>query len=80
MSEYKEYTVRVLKDRTEWLYNGKRHREEGPAIQWQAGGEEWWLDGTWLSEAEFNRRIKPPTPCRRKVVEIEGKRYRLVAE
>ena len=29
----KEYTVKVYDNRTEWFLNGKRHREDGPAIE-----------------------------------------------
>ena len=102
MSEYKEYTVRVYEDRTEWLVNGKRHREgapavewqvgirfwyldgkrhriDGPAVEWANGYKEWWIDGIELTEGEFYRRTNPP-PCVGKVVEIEGRKYRLVAE
>jgi hypothetical protein len=127
MSEYKEYTVRVYEDRTEWRVDRNLHRENGPAITWDDGSEdwcvdgkrhriggpaiiratgskywcfkgeyhrtngpaiehangikEWWIDGEQISEDEFNERNNPPAaPCHRKVVEIDGKRYRLVAE
>ena len=125
MSEYKEYTVRVREDRTEWrvgrnlhrengparewrdglkewFLGGKRHREDGPAVvwadgtkewwingnlhrldgparKWQHGGKEWWIHGLRLSEDEFKRRTSS-APCDGKVVEIDGKRYRLIAE
>ena len=103
MSEYKEYTVRVYEYKTVWLVNGKRHREDAPAVEWQDGTSrewfyndrrhrldgpaiegsdrtrEWWIDGVQLSEDEFNRRVNP-APCDGKVVEIEGRKYRLVAE
>jgi hypothetical protein len=39
-----EYTVRVYKDRTEWFLNGKLHRDNGPAIEWNNGSKEWWLN------------------------------------
>ncbi len=41
----KEYTVRVSSDKTEWFLNGKRHREDGPAIEWADGGKSWFLNG-----------------------------------
>ena len=28
----------------EWLLNGKRHREDGPAIERASGYKEWWLN------------------------------------
>ena len=41
-----EYTVRVLKDRTEW-YNkqGQFHRIDGPADEYKNGNKFWWLNG-----------------------------------
>ncbi len=29
----------------EWWKNGKRHRLDGPAIEWVDGTKEWWIDG-----------------------------------
>ena len=40
-----EYTVRVSEDRTEWLFDGKRHREDGPAIEYSDGSSVWCLNG-----------------------------------
>jgi len=28
-----------------WLKNGKRHKEDGPAIEWQNGDKSWYIDG-----------------------------------
>ena len=28
-----------------WYLNGKRHREDGPAIVWASGDQMWWLNG-----------------------------------
>jgi hypothetical protein len=43
----KEYTVKVYDNlrRTEWFINGKRHREDGPAVEWNNGNKEWFLNG-----------------------------------
>jgi hypothetical protein len=126
MSEYKEYTVRVYEDRTEWrsaekllhrengpavewddgsedwwfngvphreggpaiirangtkrwCFKGQYHRPDGPAVEWTNGYKEWWINGEQMSEDEFNRRVNP-APCDGKVVEIEGRKYRLIAE
>lgn len=39
------YTVKVWHDGTkEWSLNGKRHREDGPAIEHSGGSKEWWLN------------------------------------
>ena len=41
-----EYTVKVHNDGAkEWWLNGKRHREDGPAIEYSSGTKSWWLNG-----------------------------------
>ena len=46
MSDYKTYEVKVWADGSkQWFLNGKRHREDGPAIEWADGSKEWWLHG-----------------------------------
>jgi len=34
----------------QWLLNGKRHREDGPAIEFADGSKEWCLHGKWHRE------------------------------
>ncbi len=29
----------------EWYRDGKRHRDDGPAVEWADGHKEWWRDG-----------------------------------
>jgi len=62
-----------------WYQNGELHRTDGPAIEYADGHKDWWIEGTWYTEEEF-LRITQPDPCANKVVEMEGKRYRLVPE
>jgi hypothetical protein len=101
MSEYKEYTVKVFSDRTEW-YNdkGQYHREDGPAIEYANGTKSWYkndflhredglaieyvdghkswyLEGKEYTEEEYNKKMNKSS-CNGKVVEIEGKKYKLV--
>jgi len=57
-----------------WFINGQRHREGGPAIEWVDGSKEWWIEGKRLTEEEFNQRTKS---CNGKIVEIDGKKYKL---
>ena len=45
MTKCIEYTVRVSKVKTEWLLNGKLHREDGPAYELPGGYKAWWLNG-----------------------------------
>ena len=41
-----EYTVKVYDNGSkEWLLNGKRHREDGPAVEHVCGDNEWFLNG-----------------------------------
>ena len=57
-----------------WWINGKRHREDGPAVEYPDGSKLWYINGKQLTEEEFNNRNKS---CDGKIVEIEGKRYKL---
>jgi len=59
-----------------WWINGERHRLDGPAVEWDDGSREWYLNGKQLTEAEFNARQHPT--CDGKVVEIDGKKYKLM--
>ena len=41
-----EYTVKVYPNGSKsWWLNGKRHREDGPAIEWSNGDRAWFLNG-----------------------------------
>ena len=63
----------------EWRVNGKFHRIDGPAIEWSDGDKEWYIDGKKYTEAQFNKKVKQlqNTTCEGKIVEIEGKKYKL---
>ena len=40
------YTVQVNDDGTKyWFLNGKRHREDGPAVEYANGDKQWFLNG-----------------------------------
>lgn len=60
-----------------WWRNGKLHREDGPAVECSNGHKEYFLNGEQLSEEEFNCRIKTNNSCDGKIVEIDGKKYKL---
>ena len=60
-----------------WYLNGKQHREDGPAVEVANGNKYWFINGKYLTESEFNARNKPS--CEGKVVEIDGKKYKLVS-
>jgi hypothetical protein len=40
-----EYTVKVYNDKTEWFLNGERHREDGPAVEFNDGSKYWMQHG-----------------------------------
>jgi hypothetical protein len=61
-----------------WYRNGKLHREDGPAMECANGTKYWYINDNELTEAEFNARIKQSS-CDGKVVEIDGKKYKLQA-
>jgi hypothetical protein len=45
MTNYITYEVRVdTNGDTFWYLNDKRHREDGPAIEWAHGNKSWWLN------------------------------------
>ncbi len=60
----------------EWFLNGKLHRKDGPAYEGSNGTKEWFLNGNQLTEAGF---LAKQNTCEGKVVEIDGKKYRLSA-
>ena len=70
-----------------WYFNGKLHRENGPAIEdadgttkgWYLNGEKYTKEGHAKEIARRNAPATPATPpsCAGKVVEIEGKKYKL---
>ena len=71
----KEYKVKVTNYKTEWYnLNGKLHREDGPAIEDANGDKYWFINGKLLTETEFNQRTES---CNNKIVEIDGKKYKL---
>ena len=77
-----EYKVKVYNTVTEWYnLNGQLHREDGPAVENTNGHKEWYLNNEELTEKEFNEMIKKindkTKSCNGKVVEIDGKKYKL---
>ena len=39
-----------------WYLNGKRHREDGPAIESSSGTKYWCLNGKELTEEQFEKQ------------------------
>ena len=60
MTDYIKYEVKVYADGGNNRYlNGKRHREDGPAIEHSNVANYWYLNGERLTEEEFNERMTP---------------------
>ena len=57
-----------------WYQNGKLHRTDGPAVEWANGDKYWHIEGKELSEKEF---LQQTSTCNGKVIEYEGKKYKL---
>ena len=41
-----------------WRQHGKRHRLTGPAVEWENGKVEYWIEGDFLSKKQFEERIR----------------------
>jgi len=73
-----EYTVKVYNNGYKaWYLNGKRHREDGPAVELANGDKSWYLNGKKLTEAEHKAATSKHT-CEGKIVEVDGKKYQLM--
>jgi hypothetical protein len=61
---------------TQYWFENQLHREDGPAIAGIDLFKSWYINGKKLSEEEFNER---KNSCEGKIVEVDGKKYRLTA-
>ena len=69
-----EYTVKVRDNGDKyWYFNGKYHRVDGPAVELSNGYKEWYLNGKEVTEEQ----VLNNTSYHGKVVEIDGKKYKL---
>jgi hypothetical protein len=56
--------------------NGKRHREDGPAVEYVDGTKRWYLNDVQYTEANWRKQLqKVKAPCVGKVIEIDGVKY-----
>ena len=60
-----------------WYFRDKLHREDGPAVEYEDGYKEWYLNGARCTEEEFNTRMNHQPSCNGKMVNIDGKQYKL---
>ena len=56
-----------------WLLHGRLHRDDGPAIEYVNGDKHWFLNGKEVTEQE----VVMKSSCSGKIVNIDGKKYRL---
>jgi hypothetical protein len=55
------YEVTVCPNGTKlWNLFGKRHREDGPAVEYADGDNHWYLNGRLLTEAQHKEQMNPP--------------------
>ena len=59
-----------------WFIEGLLHREDGHAIEFADGDKVWYLEGKKYTETEYHKKLHADV-CEGKVVEIDGKRYKL---
>ena len=55
-----EYTVKVDDNGSKyWYLNGKKHREDGPAIEFSNGNKHWYINGVQYTEEEHYNKLNP---------------------
>ena len=52
------YIILKFDDGTYWYFNDELHREDGPAIEWNNGDGEWWLNNNEYPKEEYDKIIK----------------------
>ena len=63
-----------------WFLNGQWHRVDGPAIEDADGYKCWYLNGKELTKSQHQAAVKKQADSYEdKVVEIEGKKYKLIS-
>jgi len=59
--------------------NGVRHRDDGPAVEWNSGYTEWYLNGEDYTEAEFLAKTQPTKELTvAQIEEILGHKIKIV--
>jgi hypothetical protein len=54
-----------------WYLNGKRHREDGPAIEYVDGDKQWWLNDVEYTKQEYYRELVRKGLCTKQEAFIE---------
>ena len=61
-----------------WCLEGKSHRTDGPAVEHPDGEKHWYLEGKKYSQEDWEKLVSPKESCEGKIVEIDGKKYKLM--
>lgn len=69
-------------DFEEYYKHGKLHNLNGPAVSYPYGDKSYYIEGICYEEKEFYKKVveikkEKKDPCDGKIVEIEGKKYKL---
>jgi hypothetical protein len=61
-----------------WCIEGVFHRLEGPARIWPSGRKEYWIKHKEFSKQDWEKEVaKLKNPYYDKIIEIDGKKYKL---
>jgi len=52
-----KYSFKYRSGFKSWWLDEKRHREDGPAVIFIDGTEEWYLNGRYLTKEKFDERV-----------------------
>jgi len=69
--------VEVADGKKVWYFEGILHRFDGPAIEYADGSKSWYLNGDKYTEEDFLKKTAPCSSSDGKIVEIDGKKYKL---
>ena len=77
---YITYEVIVFDDGSKyWELNGKRHREDGPAVEYSDGHKGWYLNGKKCTEEEFNKKMSSTVEMTMsEIEELVGKKVKVI--
>ena len=60
-----------------WYFEGKRHRTDGTAIEEAGGSKYYYFEDKLVTKSAFRKLEAPAIDYSNKIVEIDGKRYKL---
>jgi len=73
------HTIEFADGGKAWYVNDQLHREGGlPAVELANGGKVWYVNGHHVTEEQAKAMFSKPATCDGKVVEIDGKKFKLM--